>query len=63
MRWMVAALCLFFLYTGFRNVRFGDDNPGAKHLPVPRRLLGFVQFFIAVLLGGLIISLLAAQKT
>jgi len=61
MRWVVAGLCLLFLYTGLRNVRRGDAE-GARRLPVPRRLLGFFQLFVAVLLGGVVISLFTAQN-
>ena len=59
MRFAVAALCLLFLYTGLRNVRVGDPE-GARRLPVPRRLLGFFQLFVAVILGGVAISLFTA---
>ena len=59
MRWVVAGLCLLFLYTGLRNVRHGDVE-GVRRMPVPRRLLGFFQLFVAVLLGGAVISLFTA---
>lgn len=63
MRFVVLAFCLLFLYAGLSNVRRGDDDgrPAQKKLPVPRRLLGFVELFIAVILGGLALSLFTAK--
>ena len=60
MRWVIAALCALFLFAGLRNVHVGDAEGGVRGLPVPRRMLGFFQLFVAVILGGLAISLFNA---
>jgi hypothetical protein len=57
MRWVILVLCLLFLYTGALNVRRGDDDKSVRRLPFPRRLLGFFQLLVGLLLGGVVLSL------
>ncbi|MBI5527467.1 MAG: hypothetical protein HY897_14125 [Deltaproteobacteria bacterium] len=63
MRYALLAFSVLFLYAGLQNVRRGDAEDGTpgRRLPVPRRLLGFVELFFAVILGGLALSLFTAQ--
>jgi len=62
-RWIIAALCLLFLFTGLRNVRVGDTEAGVRRIPIPRRMMGLFQLLVALLLGGLVISMFTAVKT
>jgi hypothetical protein len=62
-RWVIAALFILFLFTGLRNVRVGDAEEGVRRIPIPRRMMGLFQLFVALLLGGLVISMFTTIKT
>ena len=62
MRWVFMALGLLFFVTGVRNVRVGDVEPQVHRLPIPRRMLGFFQILVALLIGGVLLSLFTAPK-
>lgn len=61
MRWVLLVLCLLFLYTGALNVRRGDEDESVRRLPLPRRMLGFFQLLVGLLLGGIVLSLFTTR--
>jgi hypothetical protein len=65
MKFLMVVVSLLFIYAGVSNFRRGDLSVGTsqpRHIPVPRRALGFMELFIGLLLGGVILSILTAKK-